>query len=282
MVALDIVRSTFDDILADLWTSLKISFPFLLVLGTVVAAGIGVTAFGFATGTETGAVLADGTQMYDLGSGSVELIVALLVVGLPLLCFGFCSTAVAWHRYVMLAERPTGWLPVWHGGLTWSYFWASFLLFILCAVVLVLPTAALGSWLDTYPDGSVFLDPFGLPDPLTLKNFAVALIFSFLAGGFVLRMSVVLPALAVGQRLRFGEAWKRTSATEGDILFGLVSVIMMLAFGAMDFVTALVPDLGLMALMTLWIQIIVGIGIVTRLYMHVVRAEASGSDPPIA
>jgi F0F1-type ATP synthase assembly protein I len=277
MVAFQLLSRTFDDVLSDLGTSFKISFPLLIGLAFVVAGFVAFAAYTTLAGTPSGVVQADGTVMYDLSGAALGVLFTVLAVGLPLVGFCFCSTAVAWHRYVMLEERPKHWLPIGHGGLTWRYFRRSFLLFLLIVLLLIFSSVAAGYWLDTYPDGSAYLDVFAFPDPLTLKNFGIAMAFSFIVGGVILRLSVVLPALAVDRQIGFSAAWKATSSGGSGELFGLVSVLMMLAFGVMDLAAAYLPDFGFTIFLTIWIQIIVGIGILTRLYMHVLQSPAGRS-----
>jgi hypothetical protein len=278
MVAFDILTRTFDDIIEDLGTSLKISLPFLLALGLVVGGLVATGLTGFLTADWADAPLPDGSADFALSDAAAVAMAALILLGVPLLAVGFCSSAVAWHRYAMLGERPKGWLPASHGGLTGRYLWVSFLLFLLIILVHLLPLLMLGTVADTDPDGMMAFDAFALPYPLTAMNFGLALLFSFMVGGFILRLSVVLPALAVDRRIGFRAALRQTGSDDAVVLFGSVSVLMMLAFGIMDFVTGLAPDLGILGLMTLWIQIIVGIGVLTRLYMHV-TGDSRTEDP---
>jgi hypothetical protein len=52
------------------------------------------------------------------------IVVALLAMVIML------WVAVAWHRFVLLAEAPNGWLPIWNGSAVASYLsqWIKFVL----------------------------------------------------------------------------------------------------------------------------------------------------------
>lgn len=282
MLAVRILKLTFDDVFRDLKVSLKISLPFLLTIGVIfLAVVIAVFLDRQGLAAESGSVLEE--QLGDvLQKDSHWAIVVVAVVAFVLVIATFLWTAVAWHRYAALGETPEGWFPRWHKGMALRYFFATIVIFILAAVLTVLPLGLISEVADKNPDGSVTFDPFALPYPLTVKNVALAILFSFLIGGAVLRMSIMLPALSIGRNLGLGEAW--SLGKENGMLFavyGLIAVILMLGFGLTDFVTALVPDLGLMALLNIWIQILVGIGVVTRIYMHVTQSPdpANPTEP---
>jgi GYF domain 2 len=129
------------------------------------------------------------------------------------------SIAVAWHRRIILGE---------HCGFSgsnvatknlWRYFWVGFaigLIVFLPALVLVLPMFLL-------------LSPVvGGGAPRFLMLIPVIFLVFLVAAAVMLRLSLLLPARAVGDLdLTFKETWKRTRGNTWRIFWGIAACTML-------------------------------------------------------
>jgi hypothetical protein len=105
--------------------------------------------------------------------------------------FGNASIAVAWHRCLLMDERP-GWLHLTVGGRELRYA-LKFLVVLLIMMVLMIPVGAL-LWL------------FISQGILAIVVMIAAIVFFVLP--LMLRFSLVLPAVALDEPLGFGEAFR--------------------------------------------------------------------------
>lgn len=161
--------------------------------------------------------------------------------------------AVAWHRYVLLEEYPSGFLPPVNADRILAYFGRFaliFLILVLCSVPPVLLVANLG---DRVPSIAALL---------------VAILYLFLATA-LMRLSIALPATAIGQPVTFSEAWEQTRGKNSAIL------LLLLAMFAFQFIVqlmigvfSLLPVLGgLLAIFAGFILIpIINLSVLTTMY----------------
>ncbi len=184
-----------------------------------------------------------------------------LIVGLLAAIVGWLWAAVAWHRFVLLEEYPTGALPAWRGSQIVNYFGNSLLiLLVLFGVVLGL---ALGIALVT----------------AIVQSVAVALLLAVgLAIGaswVALRIGLILPAAAIGARLGLGESWRATAPVSGQLLlpvivlalvFGLINQAVALAFGP----TLLAAAIGVAVY---WVQLLLNLALMTTLYGNLIEGR---------
>ncbi len=161
--------------------------------------------------------------------------------------------AVSWHRFVLLEEYPNGVLPKFHGGLMLVYFGYG----ILLGIVVGLGTIALGAL--------VGLALFTVP----VLMIAGIIIVSVAGAWAFYRLSPILPACAIGNRLGMKEAWAATKPHSGAILGAMVIFVVSifaLAFAGAA-VATVIPFLGgVMLLAFNWLYILLGISFLTTLY----------------
>lgn len=162
--------------------------------------------------------------------------------------------AVAWHRYVLKEEVPSGWVPAWNGDAITRYFTRSLML----GLILVASMAVLGVIAATV---------LGLFTGIVIVFFSSYLFF---------RLGLVLPAVALGETIPFKQAW---SATQGNTdtflaLSGLV-VAGMLALQIPTFISG-----GAWPVITViysfvvnWFATMIGISILTTLYGHFIEGR---------
>ncbi|SLN33610.1 hypothetical protein ROG8370_01370 [Roseovarius gaetbuli] len=166
-----------------------IGFAFLI--GFMAILGISANQF---------TVLESGPGAISTGAflGAILLLLILLMVGLwPI---------VAWHRFILLAEYPKGWIPTLRFDRILSYAGHAILLGLV-AFALVLPIGMImGVTASAAPvAGTVFV---------LLVVLAVNVI--------VFRLSPILPAAAIGRPLRMKEAWEATKGADGTLLLLLI------------------------------------------------------------
>jgi hypothetical protein len=137
----------------------------------------------------------------------------------------FCSMAVNWHRFLLRDDVPEGWEHLRLDGKVWRYAGNTLLLSLvtglLYAVFLIMiagfVTAAVGAVAAGTTEGG------GLAVALIiLCTFA----FSLFAITFMFRLSIKLPAIAVGDDYGLGDAW-RDSRGNNIRLFGFMLLLMI-------------------------------------------------------
>lgn len=199
------------------------------------------------------------------------MIVIFLVVGqngpsgeLSVILVGFLAVfayvilsawmAVGWHRFILLEEFPSGYIPPWRGDEIKIYFWRVLMLALLLAaiaaaiivLVFLISSVVLGSLM------------------LTLLAIIAIPVLTWLT----FRVSMMLPAAALGESMSISESFRATEAHSGTIfVFALiylgVTVVLQICFGVLLFV----PVLGvLFQLVGSWFSILLGLSVLTTIY----------------
>jgi hypothetical protein len=203
--------------------------------------------------------------LFALGTSSMSpFFLAFLVLALVSLV-AFASIAVNWHRYILLDEMPKGREVFRLDDKTWRYF-GNLLLILLILVgaclLVMLPLSILAASTSA----------------AELSVVLIALIILPIAGILSLRLSVKLPAIALGRRdFLLKDAW---SVTQANILplffialfqivffFGFVLVMLLLQYTIGTASPAIWDIVGTVLQMAVnWIFTIFGITILTSLY----------------
>ena len=183
--------------------------------------------------------------------GTFLLLLILIMIGL--------WPVVAWHRFILLAEYPTGWIPTLRFDRILSYAGHAILLGLV-ALVLVLPVGMI----------------MGVTETAAPVAGRICLVLVVLAlNVIVLRLSPILPAAAIGQPLRMKEAWEATKGANGTILLLLVilSVFQFILQFALGLVMV-IPLIGpLIMLVGVLISALINVSILTTLYGHFVEGR---------
>ncbi|WP_435311498.1 hypothetical protein [Primorskyibacter sedentarius] len=168
--------------------------------------------------------------------------------------------AVAWHRFVLEEEYPTGFLPRMHGAKMLGYFGRS----LLIGIIVMLGTIGAGFILGVV----AFLAP-----PLGLLIFPVSI---GLGAVLFFRLGSILPACAVGQKLSLNEAW---AATRGEATtFVVLGVIITLATLVIFLPSLINSDPAsvinlIYVLVVNWFATIIGISLLTTVYGHFIQGR---------
>lgn len=164
---------------------------------------------------------------------------------------------VNWHRFVLLEERPASWIAPMRVGRMAAYFGTLLLMYLgltLLMVVVMMPLALLSGGAV----GLAILVAMGL------------MIFLFIALG---RVSILLPAAAVGRPLGVAAAWDATRGSTGTlVLLFLIFVAANMVFAIPILLLSLIPVIGILAQVALqWVIMLLGASLLTTLYGHYVE-----------
>lgn len=207
------------------------------------------------------ALLPGGTEAaMQGGPGAGAFIAALLTVFVAVMAGLW--TAVGWHRYVLLSET-SGFLPVFRSDRMWAYFLRSLgygLIIVLCGAI----WGAIVGFLI----GSVFMGSVALM--MVLMTILIQLPLVALA----FRLTTALPAAALGATTDFWAGWKATEGQTGDfVVLALIAVGATLVLNLIGlYVFSGIMILSLLWTVILgWLQMMVGISILTTLYGHYIE-----------
>ncbi|WP_246044032.1 hypothetical protein [Ruegeria sediminis] len=222
----------------------------VLIVGIFLALGIPLEAF-----DETAEGLPPGVS-----PGTFFLFLALLLVIIWTVMFWI---AVAWHRFILLEEYPTGIFPEFRFDRILAYFGRGLMLGVL-ALIGFLP---LGLLLAAIGEQSV-----GLSVILTIA-YAAFLIICFL------RLAIILPSAAVGQHLTLAQAWNSTAGTAGALgVLIIVSVLFQFVVQLVSAALMIVPVLGVLVVLfaTTLVLPLINVSILTTMYGVFVEGRELG------
>jgi hypothetical protein len=165
---------------------------------------------------------------------------------------------VGWHRFILLQEQPASFFPRWSGDRMLAYVWRVIILaLVLIAVVLPmgLVFTLVGNWLSPL-----------VTVPLLIGMALIASVIS-------LRISLILPAAAIGRNLTLRESWEATS--EAGSSFFWLAIIMFGCAIAVGVVQALIQlALGTTLIGMVLVGVVQGllslfnVSVLTTLYGH--------------
>lgn len=230
-----------------------------------VLIGFGVlTALMLMTGLSTGmisdqAAMEQMVQDGDMGALILPFIIAVIVlVVIELWVF------VSWHRFILLEEYPSGWIPEFRFDRIAAYFGNGLLIALVIIVTLI-------------PIGMVLgVAAAMVSSVLPLALFLVPLATMVIAYLIFYRLSPTLPAAAVGESMKLGEAWVFTTGASGTLLVTGIStaVVQFLLQYVGGLSMAVFPPLGIaFQLLTALVMSLVNVSILTTIYGHYVEGR---------
>ena len=125
--------------------------------------------------------------------------------------------AVGWHRFLLRGELALGAGRIWAYALSAAAIWAAANI-----------AASVGLWMLRSP---------------TPEGALVALILTCVFSVLALRVSLILPAVAVASSVSWREVWKVTSGHTWPILFGAILAAAPIFIGQMALGTLISPDI---------------------------------------
>ncbi len=191
-------------------------------------------------------------------AGSFAMSFLLMLLAFFIIGWGI----VAWHRYILLEERPSGVVPPLRLDRIMAYFGRLILLGLACAIcglpLMMLGTAVVG------------------PNPIAGTLF-VMFVISVAISVLMYRWIAILPAAALGKPLTFGEAFAATSGATGAILV-LMLIVWVVSFGGqyvVDLLQSVSPVAsGVFDILFTSILGLVNISILTTFYGHYVEGRS--------
>ncbi|SFL05568.1 hypothetical protein [Shimia haliotis] len=196
-----------------------------------------------------------------LTSGEPTGSMALLFLMFPLMFIVIFWSVVSWHRFVLLEEYPTGWLPTFRFDRILSYLGHALLLGLV-AFVLMIPVVALMA-LFASMGAEVLAVIVAVPAYIAL----VIVMY---------RLVPILPAAAIGKPLKLMESFNATKGAAGAII-----VLLLVVFGVnlgvqlvVMALTALFAPLGILfSLAASLFLSIVNISVLTTFYGHYIEGR---------
>lgn len=244
-------RHSVRQVTGNLGAAMRIS---LLPMGLQVTVSLGLIA------GLTGAL--DGMGAASPGQG----VTAAVLVSILIMTLTAFWLAVAWHRFVLLKEAPTGWVPGIDGRPLLAYLRRS----IVCLVILGLVASAL-LFVCT-----VAVKLLGVvAAPLLLAMFLLIVALPVMVLG--LRLAASLPAAAIGAEGDFTTGWQATRGATLDI--ALLALLLILIQIALEFLGLMLVAANLPILSTAWqiavswLVAVIAISVLTTLYGHYVEGR---------
>ena len=171
--------------------------------------------------------------------------------------------AVGWHRYVLQSVEPHLAWPVWKRDRIWAYAGAflriiplSILFCFVALLIFIIPAALFNGGNVSTNDG-------------TLLGFLLGVVISYIT----MRLSLVLPAAAIGEFMRAPDSWSITKEYSKPIFVAALCVGVLTAIPNLLLLTPLAPIVGgvVYFLVAQWFLFMLGISIMTALYGFVVE-----------
>ncbi len=160
---------------------------------------------------------------------------------------------VSWHRFVLLEEYPTGFLPDFRSDRVLAYFGKMMMLVFLGVIIMIPAMLVIG---------------FLTQASALMGILAWLLVVAGLSVAFY-RISPIMPAAAIGQPLTVSDAWRATDGANGTII-GLVvlSVLFQLLLQLVSAVVLLVPVVGVLVVIfaSMLIVPLINVSILTTIY----------------
>lgn len=267
MQAMDIANDALDKVLGNIKTALQISIPILLLILIIVAA----ISFPFwqavYSGSDSGA---RAFMSAPMGMARAVVIPVILIV------IGLYWVTVAWHRFVVLDEKPAGILPKLHLGCIWGYIWRLFVLSFVIGIVIGIPLAILSNIVGG--GGQINIADYSE----ALQAGPVAVIFNMVGTAVFayafMRYSPFLVAAAVGAPIRAATGrestyWAKNAIFQLAVGYALMSLVSTFIGGGLSTGFWLVDLAIVLALQ--WVAFMFTISLLTTLYQ---KSVANYSD----
>ena len=240
-----IFKHSFNLVIANLEQALKLSLVLYLVQSAY-------TIYAFFNPPETIELEGTGIPVMDPGDMFAALLLGLVAIIASL------WIAVAWHRYALTGEQASGWVPSFHGSEMMGYLGRSLLIGVLIILAIFAASIPIG------------LLSVGLPALAGM----LSLVLIGLGAYLFFRLGVMLPAAALGEKLRLTDAWDATRNESATILtLAMIvvggSIILQLPSFFNDDPTSVINVVY--SLVVNWFATMIGISVLTTLYGHFVE-----------
>lgn len=211
--------------------------------------------------------------------GGAGLMLFLVGLGLFLVfLIAFATIAIGWHRWVLRDDEPDRFYVLRSDWSIGAYILRSLLIGL---ITLLIIGPVYFTFMLTFAGNIVGAD--GTPQ-ITSGFLARLLVVSVIVGTIgtwiVLRIGLILPAIAVGERMTIGESFRETSKIAGPLVVTALCVVLfqsipsildMAATSIIGNNTVLETIATIVNLIFSWISFFISFGILTVVYGHVVE-----------
>ncbi|MDB6452744.1 hypothetical protein [Falsirhodobacter sp. 20TX0035] len=215
------------------------------------------------------------TEEQGLAPGAAAVLLLVMILGAA----ASLLLAVNWHRHVLLAEHATL-RP--RGGRMGVYLLRGvqiWFLIMVAALVVFLAVTALNAVLGM--SLALFTDPEG-PSLTVMLIAALGAVMGVVVGFWIyammMRLSVMLPAAAIGKGFGPRQALARTRGTSGTMVMLLILMGVLLVVLSLPVILAHVAELfvfaNVLGFAMNWFLTLLGISVLTTLYGHYVEGRA--------
>ncbi len=269
MQAMDIANDALDKVLENIKTAFQLSIPVLSIVLIISAAFSFSFWLAVYSGNDSGV---RAFMSAPLGMARAFAIPVLLIV------IGVYWITVAWHRFVILEEKPAGILPKLHLGCIWGYLWRLVVLSFVIGIVIGLPLAILSNVVGG--GGQINIADYSE----ALKSGPVAVIINMVgtaAFAYVfMRYSPFLVAAAIGQPIKASTGrestyWARKAIFVLAIGYAVMSLLSSFIGGGLS--TGFWPiDLAIVLVLQ-WVGFMFTISLLTTIYQKSAEQYADTS-----
>lgn len=249
MKGLEILLHSIRQVTANLDGALKVSalpYAIQVVAGLLLARGAGDMAMG----------MPSGRMGFGIGIGGLLALIVTLVTSLWI--------AVAWHRYILLSEKPAGYVPPFNKDRILAYFLRA----LVYGLALILAGLILGMIMGA------ILTPLAARGNIVLFMILMGVLVYMPIVILAFRLTAALPASALGTETDVMAGWRATEGATADIaVLAALMVGLSLLFGLID--NLVFSNVWLLSFLwgvvVGWLLMMVGISILTTLYGHYVE-----------
>jgi len=184
-----------------------------------------------------------------------------LIIGFILVLVAWLWAAVAWHRFVLLEEYPSGVLPTFHGSNIGNYFGNAILIGLIIMGAAFVMGLAIGLVLAiTQSIALGFL-------------LGVGLVFGI--SWIATRIGLILPASAIGERLRISDSWAATRPVSGQIMLPIIVIALVSGVLTQGIPLILGYNIAsaIVGLIVGWLQLLVNLALMTTLYGNLIQGR---------
>lgn len=214
----------------------------------------------------------DARNLPDLPFTSGQIATAFLsgIAFFVLVLWSISVIAIAWHRYILTEEMPKGIIPYNSSFPVGRYFWVGFGISLITLIAASILGGILLMILGPSMAGSV--ETGGA----LVTGLLIALVTGIVVTVLYLRMALVLPGIALDDKLTIGGAWEASSGYAGAIAIVaiMLTVLNVVAGVVIEFISGMgLPEL-LVSLLDLgfnWFYFMLNISVLSTLYGHLVQ-----------
>jgi hypothetical protein len=167
--------------------------------------------------------------------------------------------AIAWHRFVLLEETSMQLLPNYNFGRLIRYLGKTLALIFMIAIGLAIPLAVI----------STLLSAAGLAALLPMVSLGLFVCIYY----FFFRAGLVLPAVALDQRITFSSSFQTTKVLS-QAIWGVALIVVGVSSIAAILLGSIMPNniLGVLAnAVVQWFMVMISASLLTTLYGHAVE-----------